>query len=88
MTGLEALGKLRPDVYLDTMGYAFTLPLFKYVGDCKVGCYVHYPTISTDMLQAVKSRRAAFNNRRHIANSALFTKLKLIYYQVLSLLLI
>jgi alpha-1,2-mannosyltransferase len=79
---LEALSKVCPDVYLDTMGYAFTMPLFKYVGGCKVGCYVHYPTISTDMLQAVKSRRAAFNNRRSIANSALFTKLKLIYYKV------
>jgi len=27
--GFEALGKFVPDVYIDTMGYAFTLPVFK-----------------------------------------------------------
>lgn len=27
--GMEALWKFVPDLYLDTMGYAFTLPLFK-----------------------------------------------------------
>ena len=53
--GLEALDKSPeiPDFFIDTMGYAFTLPLFKYFGGSKVGCYVHYPTISTDMLNKV-----------------------------------
>jgi len=27
------------------MGYAFTYALFKVLGGCSVGCYVHYPTI-------------------------------------------
>ena len=27
--GMEALLKFVPDVYIDTMGYAFTIPLFK-----------------------------------------------------------
>ncbi|EPY84883.1 hypothetical protein CB1_000435010 [Camelus ferus] len=48
--GWEALMQCIPDVYIDSMGYAFTLPLFKYLGGCRVGSYVHYPTISTDML--------------------------------------
>ena len=26
-----------PDIYVDTMGYAFTLPLFKYVCGSKAG---------------------------------------------------
>ena len=34
--GIEALNKANPDIFLDTMGYAFTLPLFKFLGDCKV----------------------------------------------------
>lgn len=80
--GLEALEKCIPNVYLDTMGYAFTLPLFKYLGGCKVGCYVHYPTISTDMLDKVRTRRAGFNNKRGIANNRFATKFKLFYYKV------
>lgn len=83
--GLEALEKCIPNVYLDTMGYAFTLPLFKYLGGCKVGCYVHYPTISTDMLDKVRTRRAGFNNKRGIANNRFATKFKLFYYKVCKL---
>ena len=29
----------------------------KYVCGSQVGCYVHYPTISTDMLDAVQANR-------------------------------
>jgi hypothetical protein len=36
-------------VFVDTTGWAFTFPLAKLAG-CKVACYVHYPTVSTDML--------------------------------------
>ncbi|CAL8078243.1 unnamed protein product [Orchesella dallaii] len=56
--GLEALMKFVPDVYIDTSGYAFTLPLFKYLGNCRVGCYVHCPTITTDMLHRVSLYRS------------------------------
>ena len=52
----EALFKLIPDVYFDSMGYAFTYPIFKYLANRPVACYVHYPTISTDMLQVVKNQ--------------------------------
>ncbi|KAG7277705.1 hypothetical protein CRUP_024525 [Coryphaenoides rupestris] len=38
------------------MGYAFTLPLFRYLGVCTVASYVHYPTVSTDMLSVVRDR--------------------------------
>jgi len=79
---LEALEKCCPDVFLDTMGYAFALPIFKYFGNCKVGCYVHYPTISTDMLDKVRTRSSGFNNRKGIANSRFATKIKLIYYNI------
>ena len=40
-----------PDIFIDTMGYAYTLALAKYFfPNLPVGAYVHYPTISTDML--------------------------------------
>ena len=42
---------------LDTMGYAFTYPLVRYLFDIPVGTYTHYPTISTDMLATLGSTR-------------------------------
>jgi len=64
------------------MGYAFTLPLFKYIGGCRVGCYVHYPTVSTDMLRRVSSRTATYNNHNYVARSPFLTAAKLTYYKV------
>ncbi len=53
---------------------------------CKVSCYTHYPTISTDMLSLVQRREATYNNRAFISKSALFTTLKLLYYRAFALL--
>lgn len=72
--------KCVPDVYIDSMGYAFTLPLFKYLGGCRVGCYVHYPTISTDMLSVVRNQNVNFNNAAVITKNPFLSKLKLLYY--------
>ncbi len=38
-----------PDVFFDTMGYAFTFPVVRYLSAARplLMCYVHYPTIST-----------------------------------------
>ncbi|RKP35638.1 glycosyltransferase family 4 protein [Dimargaris cristalligena] len=49
--GWEALQQVVPDVFIDTMGYAFTYPLVKWLTGVPVIAYVHYPTISTDMMQ-------------------------------------
>ncbi|XP_075055163.1 GDP-Man:Man(3)GlcNAc(2)-PP-Dol alpha-1,2-mannosyltransferase [Mixophyes fleayi] len=83
--GWEALVKCVPDVYIDSMGYAFTLPLFKYLGGCRVGCYVHYPTISTDMLSVVRDHHSRFNNSAFISNNPVLSRLKLIYYYLFAL---
>eukprot|EP01006_Ploeotia_vitrea_P050357 TRINITY_DN67450_c5_g1_i1.p1 TRINITY_DN67450_c5_g1~~TRINITY_DN67450_c5_g1_i1.p1 ORF type:complete len:476 (+),score=28.16 TRINITY_DN67450_c5_g1_i1:50-1477(+) len=80
--GLEALLRFTPEVYIDSMGYAFTLPLFSCFGGCKIGCYVHYPTISTDMLEAVTTRGEAHNNRKLIAKYGILRKFKLFYYKL------
>ncbi|XP_012056962.1 PREDICTED: GDP-Man:Man(3)GlcNAc(2)-PP-Dol alpha-1,2-mannosyltransferase [Atta cephalotes] len=80
--GIEALNNLTPDIYIDTMGYAFTYPLFKYIGGCLVGSYTHYPTISTDMLKYVYRRIAAYNNRRIIARNPLLSGGKFLYYKL------
>lgn len=45
---------LVPDIFIDTMGYAFALALSKLLfPNVPTGAYVHYPTISTDMLESL-----------------------------------
>lgn len=82
--GIEALNGFIPDLYIDTMGYAFTLPLFKMIGNCKVACYVHYPTITSDMLRRVSGQVAAHNNNPYVARSPFLTAGKLLYYRLFS----
>lgn len=54
---LEAFTLLVPDIFVDTMGFAFTLWLCKFLfPSVPTGAYVHYPTISTDMLQSLDSK--------------------------------
>jgi len=47
--------------------------------------YTHYPFISSDMLAKVQSNQASFNNNAAIASSAVFSKLKVVYYYILTL---
>ncbi|KAF2142558.1 glycosyltransferase family 4 protein [Aplosporella prunicola CBS 121167] len=52
----DALSLLVPDIFIDTMGYAFALGLCKfYFPLVPTGAYVHYPTISTDMLDSLSA---------------------------------
>ncbi|XP_040847400.1 GDP-Man:Man(3)GlcNAc(2)-PP-Dol alpha-1,2-mannosyltransferase isoform X2 [Ochotona curzoniae] len=84
--GWEALMQCVPDVYIDSMGYAFILPLFKYLGGCRVGSYVHYPTISTDMLAVVRNQNVGFNNAAFITRNPVLSQAKLIYYHLFAFL--
>lgn len=81
VTALECLWRGGVDVWVDTMGAAFTYPVARYLGGARVVAYVHYPTVSTDMLHAVASQRAAFNNDAAIAASPTLTSAKLGYYR-------
>ncbi|KAH8314805.1 hypothetical protein KR067_001283, partial [Drosophila pandora] len=82
--GLEALLKFPPDIFIDTMGYAFTYPLFKYLVQSKVGAYVHYPVISSDMLKRVQQRQMSHNNKKYVARNPFLTWTKLTYYRLFS----
>ena len=54
--GWEAANLLVPDVIVDTMGYTFILALWAWLfPSVPRGAYVHYPTISTDMLSSLDS---------------------------------
>lgn len=63
---------------LDTMGYAFTFPVVSVLGGIPVGAYVHYPTISTDMLARVKSRKSWHTNSDWISSSVILSQAKLL----------
>ncbi|KAI5780227.1 hypothetical protein DFH27DRAFT_584302 [Peziza echinospora] len=54
----SAFSLLVPDLFIDTMGYPFSYPFTKLLFGPKcvpVGAYVHYPTISTDMLNSLST---------------------------------
>lgn len=82
---LEALNTFVPDICIDTMGYAFTYPLFRYIGGCRVATYTHYPTISTDMMRHVYRRTVSHNNSRAIARNPFLSAAKLFYYKLFGL---
>lgn len=82
--GIEALFAYLPDVYIDSMGYSFTLFLFSYIGKCTTACYIHYPTITKDMIKRVTLRNMAHNNNATVARSPFLSSAKLIYYQIFS----
>jgi alpha-1,2-mannosyltransferase len=66
----------------DTMGYAFTFHIVSWLGNIPVGAYVHYPTISTDMLARVQSRKRWHTNSDSISSSSVLSSGKLLYYRL------
>lgn len=82
----EAVVAFTPDIFVDTTGLAFSFPVARILAGCKVAAYVHYPTISTDMLQSVVNKRPSYNNDQSISSSILKTKAKLVYYHFFALL--
>jgi alpha-1,2-mannosyltransferase len=84
LVATEALLRFTPEVFLDTMGSAPTYLVARYLMGCRVGCYVHYPTISTDMLRLVERRETAYNNSATISKSVVLSRAKLIYYRMLA----
>ena len=85
IVGFEALVKCPPDVLIDTMGASFIFPLFKFLAFSKTCAYVHYPTVSVDMLDLVAKNKANYNNREFIAKNPALSKLKLIYYKLFAM---
>jgi alpha-1,2-mannosyltransferase len=81
-----ALSAVTPHVFFDTTGCAFTFFVARVLAGCKVGTYVHYPTISTDMLSLVWKRRPTYNNDAQVAANPIVTCAKLIYYVIFAFL--
>lgn len=57
LLAVDAFSLLVPDIFVDTMGYAFAIGMSKLLfPDVPTAAYVHYPTISTDMLESLDSQ--------------------------------
>ena len=79
--GFEALWAFTPDVFIDTIGHASTYPIAKYLFGCRTAAYVHYPTVSSDMIERVASGRLMYNNSARFTSSKMLTGLKILYYR-------
>ncbi|KIK67311.1 glycosyltransferase family 4 protein [Collybiopsis luxurians FD-317 M1] len=78
----EAMLKLIPDLYIDTMGYAFTFHVVTLLAGIPIGAYIHYPTISINMLARVRSQKKWHNNSDRISSSSWLSRAKLLYYRI------
>lgn len=85
LVALEAAYKFVPEIYMETIGFTFTLPIFKFLFNCTTMTYVHYPTISNDMIQNVRTdSHKSFNNREIFVKSPILRTAKLQYYKILA----
>ncbi|KAH9587762.1 asparagine-linked glycosylation protein, variant 2 [Schistosoma haematobium] len=91
LVGLEAIFRCPPDVYIDTTGFAFTIPLAKWLCNSQTAAYVHYPTISSVMLQRVSSSLFSknkneivltYNNPNWVRKNKIFSSIKFLYYNL------
>ncbi|KAI8934240.1 asparagine-linked glycosylation protein [Plenodomus lindquistii] len=65
----DAFTLLVPDIFVDTMGYAFALGLSSVLfPTVPTGAYVHYPTISTDMLESLQAGGQGVNAGTGVGN--------------------
>lgn len=71
-----------PPNVVESVGIPFLPALLSIFCGTNVCVYVHYPTISTDMIHRVKHREAAFNNSDDITKNPVLSKIKVAYYWV------
>ncbi|ORX45361.1 UDP-Glycosyltransferase/glycogen phosphorylase [Piromyces finnis] len=83
ITGLEGLLKYKPDIFIETVGFGFLNPIAKIFFRCHVVSYVHYPTISQDMIERVVNRVEDVTNSQTITSNSFLSNLKFIYYLIM-----
>ncbi|CDO95514.1 unnamed protein product [Kluyveromyces dobzhanskii CBS 2104] len=76
---IEALNKITPDYWIDTMGYPFAYPIVSLFANIPIVTYTHYPVISTDMLQKLKNMPGFKMNFKLIAKYVYWKSFMLAY---------
>ncbi|KAI9717708.1 MAG: asparagine-linked glycosylation protein [Chrysothrix sp. TS-e1954] len=84
ITAYDAFSLVVPDIFIDTMGYAFALWLAKYLFFMPTGAYVHYPTISTDMLDSLDTDIGAAQGLNAGSGKGLKGAVKKLYWRLFS----
>eukprot|EP00127_Corallochytrium_limacisporum_P000820 Clim_evm106s25 gene=Clim_evmTU106s25 len=83
LLGLEAFlrdPRKIPDVFIDSVGIPYTLPLWKWGIGCKhVAAYIHYPTVNLDLVRAAE---AAKGHSPTFVRNHVIGPLKMFYYRV------
>lgn len=83
--GLRAYCQRPSAVVLETGNFVFAAIGPRILG-ARTAAYVHYPTISSDMLTRVRERAVDVNNDAAVARSRALSALKLMYYRAFALL--
>lgn len=73
--------RFRPDILIDTAGFPFIYPIIKLF-KCSLVAYVHYPFISSDMIQKLQVK--SYNNSGLIAGNSVLRNAKIAYYKYLT----
>ncbi|WWC59281.1 uncharacterized protein I303_101832 [Kwoniella dejecticola CBS 10117] len=75
------------DVFIDSMGHGFTFPTVRFLtgSSSVIGAYIHYPTVSTDMVKRVRERSEGVENAG-ASKSWIKTQIKLVYYHIFTIL--
>jgi len=63
---------------VDTMGFAFTFPIVSILAGVNIGAYVHYPTISAEMIHRVESNVALHDSSAPVSYSKFLAQGKLL----------
>lgn len=82
--GLRAYVRQPTDIFIDTANITFAL-VGPHFLNARTMAYVHYPTISTDMLTTVFRRETGVHNNEATSQSAVRTIVKLIYYHLFAI---
>ncbi len=53
LVALECVFVFVPDIFCDSTGAAFTYPVLRYLTDCGIMAYVHYPVISSVRIREI-----------------------------------
>ncbi|VEL11956.1 unnamed protein product [Protopolystoma xenopodis] len=93
VVAVEAFIRCPVDIYIDTTGFAFTLPVFRLLSLRRIitAAYVHYPTVSSAMLSRLDlsaserdiDSQITYNNPKWVRTSKNFTRIKQVYYRFL-----
>ncbi|KAJ8904256.1 hypothetical protein NDN08_000780 [Rhodosorus marinus] len=78
---LEALLTIPVDVLIETSAHPFA-PFAAWLLDVRILSYIHYPTISSEMLRTVSEGRKGVNNSSFVTSSRTATKMKIFYYRL------